>query len=625
MESVKVVPLGKPIPPLSYLTERAAPGDLVLVPIRDRVAYGLVIGVGSESRRLRRIRRIVIKRFIPEDLLRTIFWMADYYLAPIDVAIRMAIPRLILPRTAFPSLIREYGEGPVPNRWQRHAIDKIGAAIKSRTHQIFLLYGVTGSGKTEVYINLIQKALRMGMGAIFLYPEIGLTPLYRDRFQRRFPSLVLHSGLNQKTRRSHWHALREGVFPVGIGPRSAIFAPIPKLGLIIVDEEHSTSYKEEFRPPRYHAREVAIARGRFASCPVVLGSATPAVETYYHAVCGRIHLIRLPQRVKHRPLPVVRLVDLRRVKQQPITPCLKRELDRSVSRGEQAIIFINRKGYAPVLICPECGFTPRCPGCDIPLVYYRKEEILRCPYCNYNEPIGPVCPRCHHPRWRMIGMGTERIEEQLRRLFGDKVVRFDRSRVIRDLERIYLQFQNRDRLLMVGTSLVTKGHDFPKVTLVGVINGDQILNLPDFRAGEYTFQVLTQVAGRAGRGRRPGRVIIQTHRPDHPIFQSIKEQSYERFYQEEIIRRKELGYPPFSRLILIRLRGPSLPELLRIGIEIKNKIPEILGPVPSFRRKIGGNHQLIMLLKVDGKDGRLKDLIGKDSRLAVDVDPITTI
>ncbi|HID32684.1 MAG TPA: primosomal protein N', partial [bacterium (Candidatus Stahlbacteria)] len=527
--------------------------------------------------------------------------------------------------------VREQATGPKLNRWQKNAVSEIGKAIRERKHRVYLLYGVTGSGKTEIYINLILKALEMDLGAIFLYPEIGLTPLYQERFNPRFPSLVLHSSLNPKLRRKNWHGLRKGLVRVGIGPRSAIFGPVPNLGIIIVDEEHSTSYKEMFRSPYYHAREVAIARSRYASCPVVLGSATPSVETFHRAIIRDYQMIRLPRRIDQRKLPEVQTIDLKREKRRVITNRLREELLDTIARNEQAIIFINRKGYAPVVICPDCGKTVRCPDCGIPLVYYKREAILRCNYCFHGERLPETCPNCHHKGLKMLGIGTERIEETLRKHFGDKVIRVDREKVRSDLARIYTQFKSRDRLLMVGTTLVTKGHDFPNVTLVGVINGDQVLNLPDFRSAEYTFQTLTQVAGRAGRGKRPGRVIVQTHQPNHPLFQSVRSHDYERFYHDEIMLRRELNYPPFCRLILIRLRGKRVDSVKKIGVEIKGNIPSrpgvsVYGPVPSFRRKIGKDYNFIMLIKVKGDHGWLKDYLkSKDPRVSVDVDPISTI
>lgn len=633
MDLLSVAVLGHKVPPLSYLSDFTKPGDLVLIPIRDRVAYGIVIDQGMEKRRLRRVKKVIAKGFVSSKFLDLMKWISDYYLTPIEDVVRMAVPRSILPRVDIsPQIVRETEPGPRLNRWQRNAVDEIGYKVKKKTYGVHLLYGITGSGKTEVYINLILESLRMGMAAIVLYPEIALTPLYQQRFERRFSAAVLHSGLSAKNRRKNWHALRNGSCSVAIGPRSAIFAPLKGIGVIIVDEEHSPSYKEGFRAPRYHAREVAIARAKIEGCPVILGSATPSIDTYHKAVIGDYRLVKLPERIKARPLPEVRIIDLRKEKERVFTNQLLIELKKTVKNKSQAIIFINRKGYAPVVICKDCGYSRTCPDCGIPLVYYRRRKLLRCPYCNHQEPIVERCPRCHGKNIGLLGTGTEQIEERLTKMFGQHMVlRVDRDQVRRELYKIYTQFQNRDRLMMVGTSIVTKGHDFPFVTMVGVINGDQILNFPDFRASEFTFQTLTQVAGRAGRGKTPGRVIIQTYRPDHPVFRSIKDHNFQTFYKEEIAARKGLNYPPFSRIILIRFSGPRLESLLSAGEKIKKAIPRkkgtaVLGPAEAFRRKVGQNFNVVLLIKINGDHKWLKKIARlkfDGLRMIIDVDPVS--
>jgi len=635
MDPVDVAIFGHRTPILTYLADGAQKGDLVLVPFRNRITCGIVVGRGAGQKRLKRINKVVVRGFITEPFLKLSQWISAYYLCPIEDVVRGVIPRSILPVKPLPPLeVHEMATGPDLNRWQKNAVAEMSYAVENRISAVFLLYGITGSGKTEVYVNLILKAVEKGLGAILLYPEIALTPLYKQRFEKRFPFAVLHSNLSIKQRRTNWHLLRNNCCSVAIGPRSAIFAPINNVGIIIVDEEHSTSYKEEFHAPRYHAREVAIARGRIEGCPVILGSATPAIETYHKAMVGDYRLIRLPGRTGQRALPRIRIIDVKREKEKVFTNQILIALRKTFSEKNQAIIFLNRKGYAPVVICKDCGNSILCRDCGIPLVYHRRKGILRCPYCNHERSMIKYCPECHSGNIKMLGLGTERIEERLTKIFGQEtVVRMDKELVRRELFQLYTQFLNRDRLLMVGTSLVTKGHDFPFVTLVGVINGDQVLNFPDFRSGELTFQTLTQVAGRAGRGNIPGEVYIQTYRPDHYVFQAIREHSYERFYSNEIKIRKDLDYPPFSRIILLRLVGPDQQSLMKVGKKIIDRIPRkkgltIVGPAQAFRRKISKNYHQIIMLKIKGDHRWLKDIIDfrmKGMKVLVDVDPISVI
>ncbi len=443
-----------------------------------------------------------------------------------------------------------------------------GAASKAST---FLLYGVTGSGKTEVYLQAIAHALEQGKGAIVLVPEISLTPQTVERFKARFSSgklqtlvAVLHSHLSAGERHDEWHKIRQGRARIVIGARSAIFAPVEPLGLIIVDEEHEHTYKQE-EAPRYHARDVAIMRRQMEDAVVVLGSATPSLESYYNCKKGKYTLLELPERVDNQKMPRVRVVDMRqtahREKGPPIfSPQLKEAIAQRLERGEQTILFLNRRGYSTALQCPKCGYVAQCPNCSLALTYHRPEQKLRCHLCCHVKNVPAVCPneKCKNPAIRFAGTGTQRVEEALAKLFPNACVRrMDADTMKRkDDYRITLgDFRAGKTDILVGTQMIAKGLHFPNVTLVGIIYADLALHQPDFRAGERTFQLLTQVAGRAGRGDIEGEVFVQAFTPFHPAIQYARRHDFTGFYEQEIEFREQLKYPPVSRVALLTLRG----------------------------------------------------------------------
>ena len=466
---------------------------------------------------------------------------------------------------------------------------------------VFLLHGVTGSGKTEVYLQAIAHALEQGKGAIVLVPEISLTPQTVERFKARFSSgklqtlvAVLHSHLSAGERHDEWHKIRQGRARIVIGARSAIFAPVEPLGLIIVDEEHEHTYKQE-EAPRYHARDVAIMRGQMEDSVVVLGSATPSLESYYNCKKGKYTLLELPERVDNQKMPHVRVVDMRQTaykeKGTPIfSPQLKEAIQQRLERGEQTILFLNRRGYSSALQCPKCGHVCKCPNCSISLTYHRPEQKIRCHICGFADAAPPVCPKCKDPAIRYVGIGTQRVEETLARLFPDaRVRRMDADTMKRkeDYRKTLGDFRGGKTDILVGTQMIAKGLHFPNVTLVGIIYADLALHQPDFRAGERTFQLLTQVAGRAGRGDVEGEVFVQAFAPFHPAIQYARRHDFIGFYEQEIEFREQLKYPPASRIALLTLKGRNEDKVKFSAEHLKRELEKMIGragsPLPAAR------------------------------------------
>jgi primosomal protein N' (replication factor Y) len=452
-------------------------------------------------------------------------------------------------------------------------------------YRAFLLHGVTGSGKTEVYLQAIAAARDKGQGALVLVPEIALTPQLAARFRARFGDAVavLHSGLADGERLAAWKRLRSGEARIALGARSAVFAPVADLGIVVVDEEHDPSFKQE-EGVRYNARDVALVRAQRAGAVCILGSATPSLESYANATEGRFRLLELHGRAHARPLPAVDLVDLRTFQADEgslLTAPLAEALAATLAAGDQAILFLNRRGFSTFVVCVACGLAFRCPHCSVALTYHRVGERLRCHYCGHDRHVPTNCPRCKASTIRRFGVGTERVEEALRERFpAARIARLDRDTAGgRGLGRVLMQVARREVDILVGTQMVTKGHDFPGVTLVGVLLADSALSLPDFRAAERTFQLMTQVAGRAGRGERPGRVIIQTYAPEHHAIACARTHDFRGFFAAESAERAELGYPPYGRVIAVRLDGPDEMDVRATAAALAARAAEIGGPV----------------------------------------------
>ena len=466
------------------------------------------------------------------------------------------------------------------------------SSILHSSSSTFLLHGVTGSGKTEVYLQALAHALEQGKGAIVLVPEISLTPQTVERFKARFSSgklqtlvAVLHSHLSAGERHDEWHKIRQGRARIVIGARSAVFAPVEPLGLIIVDEEHEHSYKQE-EAPRYHARDVAIMRGQMENAVVVLGSATPSLESYYNCKRGKYALLELPERVDDQKMPHVRVVDMRQAAHKekgiPIfSPQLKEAITQRLERKEQTILFLNRRGYSTSLQCPKCGEVVQCPNCSLALTFHRQEQKLACHICGHTEKVPSLCPnvKCKNPAIRFAGTGTQRVEETLAKLFPQaRIKRMDADTMKRkdDYRKVLGDFRAGKTDILVGTQMIAKGLHFPNVTLVGIIYADLALHQPDFRAGERTFQLLTQVAGRAGRGDVEGEVFVQAFAPFHPAIQFARRHDFTGFYEQELEFRLQLKYPPASRVALLTLKGRNEDKVKFSAEHLKRELDKKL-------------------------------------------------
>lgn len=677
------------------LETRARIGSRVSVPFGRREATGYIVGFVDTSAfsRLKPIRSIVGKKpLVEENILGLARWIADYYVSPVEQAVRTVLPSAVrrvsarfkevnvvtptdLARNAeevaklrrkaaaqakildalaagsvpMPELteragasaaairalekkgfvtmgrrvLRRRAEGehevlptqPLPLMPQQEAaLDVVRQAVDTQKPSVVLLFGVTGSGKTEVYLQTIDHVLKKGEGCIVLVPEISLTPQTVDRFRSRFGDTVavLHSELSSGERHDEWHRVHEGSARIAIGPRSAVFAPVKNLGLIVVDEEHEYSYKQE-EAPRYNARDVAVMRGHRDGCAVVLGSATPSLESLFNAQRGKYALARMPHRVDHREMPTMRIVDMRQEMEKEgrlnvLSRDLKEAIQTRIERAEQTILFLNRRGFATSLVCPKCGSVARCEQCSVAMTYHKPTNNLLCHICGASQRIPERCPNpeCRDPAFKYSGIGTQRVEDVLRKVFPKaRIERMDSDTMTKkDSYRKTLgAFRGGQIDILIGTQMIAKGLDFPGVTLVGVVNADLSLHLPDFRAGERTFQLLTQVAGRAGRGDLLGEVIVQTFTPFHPAIQAARRLDYDGFIDQEMEFRRELGYPPHGHLVCITLRGAQ-EELVKLtGVTLARRLEEKLdaavrwgGPTPAPLAKARGEfrYQLIM-------------------------------
>lgn len=497
---------------------------------------------------------------------------------------------------------------------QQAALNEITAKLDEDKYAAFLLHGVTGSGKTEIYIRAMRAALDKGKSALMLVPEISLTPMFARRLRAHFGDAVaiLHSSLSDGERLDEWNRLRRGEARVCIGARSGVFAPMRNVGLIVVDEEHEASYKQD-ETPRYHGRDTAIMRAHQAGAVIILGSATPSMETFHNAQSGKYHYLKLDERIGGRRLAEVEIVDMRQVfsrhgKQQVFSDEMKQAILQNAERGEQTLVLLNRRGFSASLICRSCGHRAGCPNCDVSLTYHKIESRLICHYCNHHERVPRACPTCEGSFIYYVGEGTEQIEALLKELYPQmRISRLDRDTTRRRgaFEKLLNEFASGDIDLMVGTQMIAKGHDFPNVTLVCVISVDAGLSMPDFRASERTFQLLTQVAGRAGRGDKPGRVIIQSYHTEHYALEFAKEQNYEKFYAREIHFRQNMHYPPFVALINALVKNKDFGKAAYLASELAQRIKaadaekvlKVLGPAPAPLARLKGEHRLQVLIK----------------------------
>ncbi len=639
--------------------EQVREGSLVQVPFGRRRIAGFVLGLaGSTS--LESVKDLAAvedpELSLPPEVVALCRWVAGYYLAPIGEVLRAALPAGLgkkspgeVPHAA--GRVPEIRLGPE----QAAALAAIIGALAARDYAAFLLHGVTGSGKTEVYLRAAAETVAAGGKALILIPEIALSPQMVRRVEARFGNRVAlwHSALTPARRREVWARTRRGEIDVLVGARSAVFAPIPDLRLIVVDEEHEGAYKQG-ESPRYHARDLALVRAREARAVVVLGSATPSLESYHNAERGKYRLLELPHRVEHRPQAPVELVPLPARPGEgprPVSPVfgdpLRQAIAETVSRGEQCILFLNRRGHSTVVQCESCRQALSCHQCDITLTWHAAGDRVVCHYCGEKRRTPQSCPECGGPVTIFKGVGTQRVEKELDRLFGGvRLLRLDTdsTRKRGALEAALERFRTGDADVLLGTQMVAKGLDFPNVTLVGVVNADLQLALPDFRSAERTFQLLTQVAGRSGRGERPGRVLFQTLRPEHYALRAAADQDYAAFYAAETAERRDPPYPPFRKLVNLLFDGKDLERvtaeaeaaaaLLTGRIGPSRASVELLGPAPQPFSRLKGKHRWHLTLR--GTDHRaLHDLADAvltraeaspgPVRIGVDVDPVSLL
>ena len=534
------------------------------------------------------------------------------------------------------------------NPAQQAAYDRIAEAIRAKRYQTFLLHGVTGSGKTEVYLNAIEAALAEGRSALLLVPEIALTPAMAGQFFARFGDRVaiLHSAFTDVERTEQWRRIRSGAAQVVVGTRSGVFAPVRNLGLIVVDEEHDGSYKQE-ENPRYNGRDVAIVRAQAAGAAVVLGSATPSLESRYNAEREKYTLLELPGRIEERPMPAVELIDMRQEfletrQQATFSRKLVEAIGARLENGEQTIVLLNRRGFSSFVACRACGERVECVNCSLTLTFHKRDRRLLCHYCGYAAKVPSVCPKCQSEHIYFLGLGSEKVEEELHRSFPTaRIARLDRDTVTgkRQYETILQDFREGSYDVLVGTQMIAKGHDIPNVTLVGVVSADIGLGMPDFRAAERTFQLLTQVAGRAGRGSLPGIVLIQTINPDHYAVRMAAAQDYQAFYEKELHFRRMMHYPPFSAMANVLVRAEKKEMAMRMSSELGLLImppPEklrIMGPAEAPVPRLKNEYRYQFLVKAASRK-TLNELLQRirafalDNKwgataLVIDVDPLT--
>jgi len=630
-------------------------GHRVRVPFGKRSVTGFVYALDQAPAvlELKPIEAMIdAEPVLPAFLVELAGFVASHYLVPLDEVIRAIVPprvRAVIRRTVKrrrqSRILQKANEVTVPAPIQLEpaqlaARERISVAIARQESEVFLLHGVTGSGKTEVYLALLKEVLAAEGQALVLVPEIALTPQTVGRFAARFPGrlAVLHSGLTEAERAAEWWRIRRGEADIVIGPRAAVFAPLPRLRLILIDEEESSAFKQE-RMPRYHAPTVARWLARRTRAVLVLGSATPSVATYSAALAGREHLLELPHRAQGRPLPPVTVVDMRKElaaeQFSPLSRELQAAIGGSLARQEQSILFLNRRGLATFVLCRDCGAVRECPHCSVALVYHASLNRLQCHYCGSSEPMPRRCPACGSRYIKSFGIGTERVEHEVRTLFPTaRVLRLDRD-VMKTADAADLVF---DRMvsgeadILVGTQVVAKGLDLPRVTTVGVVNADTGLHFPDYRSSERTFSLLTQVAGRAGRGTGASQVFIQTYTPDHPAIRHARYHDYRGFYREELEVRRAYRFPPFGELIVAtyghrdearaELEAKTAAEHLRATIALLNLGDiEVLGPSPAFVYRLKDEFRFEVTLK--GNDlHRAADGLPRGRGWSLDVDPM---
>jgi len=649
------------------LEEKALPGAEVLVPFRGRARKGFVIEQcppeateGLKAiKAIKDITAVVGPPVLTPHLLELTRWISDYYLAPIGEVIAASLPGGLegfaksraRKGAQEDTIVRMPLANPIKlTEPQKIAVGELEAAIANNAFAPMLLHGVTGSGKTEVYLRGAQAAREAGGQTLVLVPEVALGSQVVAAFRRRFGGRVgvLHSYLGVGERRRNWELASRGALDVIVGARSAVFAPLPNLKLIVVDEEHEPAYKQS-EQLRYHGRDTAVRRAQLLNIPIVLGSATPSLETLANAARGKYARLVLPERVDGRRLPTVRVVDLRREREPEslLSRPLRQALSERLQRNEQALLFLNRRGHSHHTQCRACGHVPECPNCDITLTLHMTPREWRCHYCDHHERASSNCPSCQAPMLRYSGGGTQRAERELKSAFPTaRVLRLDLD-VARDRaspQRVLEAFAKGEADVLLGTQMIAKGFDFPRVTLVGVLDADVALHLPDFRAGERTYQLLVQVAGRAGRGPEPGEVLVQTCTPEHPAIAAAVLHDERAFLDRELELRRDTGYPPFARLAAVLFSGRVEKEVENLATRVADAIrPQaesrhvnVLGPAPQALTRLRNQYRWHILIKA-GSAPALREVLEatlaaaegdkqkKSVRIIIDVDPVEVL
>ena len=641
--------LSKPSKSIDRVFHYAIPSNLnvqvgheVLISFGYREMTGYVVGLVEKTtiKGIKEIKGIEGEEpLFGEKQIELAKWIADYYCSFFVTALKMFLPpkgKIQNPNDKIQIKSKIQNPNIELTQEQKKALEEMGEGAN-------LLYGVTGSGKTEVYMRVIAEELEKGKQAIVLVPEIALTPQIVKRFVSRFGDqiAVLHSDMTLKQRREQWWSIKKGAAKIILGARSAIFAPVNNLGVIVLDEEYENSYKQD-KNPRYHARSVAIKLAQIQGAKVILGSATPSIETFYFAKTGKYKKLTLSKRIDSRPLPEVEVIDIKQDRSKGIlSEKLKNQLKQVLEKKEQAILFINRRGFFTFAMCQSCGQAVQCPHCSIALTYHSYTKKLHCNRCGFSVQSNVICPKCKSSSIRFFGTGTQRIEKEVADIYPQaRILRWDKDTVSKrgSHEVFFAAFAEGKADVLIGTQMVAKGMDVANVTLVGVISADTALYFPDFRAAEHTFQLLTQVAGRAGRHHLPGKVIIQTLNPDHYAIAAAQNHDYEAFYQEEIKHREELSYPPFSQLITIMLAGPSVEKTEKVAKDLtvflnKRIKVGVLGPALAAIPKLRGRWRYHILLKGNDLDQMRQSLleslnktvVPKEIRVTIDVEPMEMV
>lgn len=640
-------------------------GTVVHIPFGRQELNGYVLDIVSKipgDFQIKQIYEVLYKKQIwDEKFLQLAKWVSEYYLTSVGAVLEAAISKEILKTRTKSKKLEDIKNVPwqsstqklTLNKEQQNAYETILKSIQTNASETFLLHGVTGSGKTEIYLKLIEEVLKKGKTAIYLVPEISSISQILDRLYKRFsPSQIIiwHSLLTKNQKLTNWEKLQNKNGKIIVGARSAVLAPIQNIGLVVIDEAHDASYKQSSQTPRYDTIKVAQKRGEIEKCPIILGTATPNISDYYHS--SRRHTVLvLPNRIENVPMPKVYLVDLTkeypRTNKNIISNVLKSSIDEALSKKEQVILLLNRRGYSSQIFCRACGYIQECKNCSVPLVFHKNLKLMICHHCGYSKGLGDeltqLCPRCKSPHFKHFGIGTQQLEEEVKKIFNKATtIRVDSDQLKRKDEYINLwrEFSSGKADILIGTQIVAKGLDLPNVTIVGVVLADTMLNFPDYVSYEKAFQLLTQVTGRAGRGQKPGKVFIQTYQNENPIFKFVQEHNFDSFYKSEIKEREQFLYPPFTILSRIIFQSFSekdcinyANEAMEILMAMGDERTTFLGPAPCFFTKLYRKYRYHILCKTNNEETKkaifnnLFKRLNKNAKveMIVDIDSINLL